>query len=110
MEKELLKISALKNVKNDLIDILNMKEYRMDKITSKAVYIKIKGDNYYSEEEIIDAYGIGIISSTQKDNGLKKFREKMKLESIDLLNYESRILKSLIEDIDEALAKLEGNY
>lgn len=101
-------IIALKSIERDLTKkIKQLKDRRKKKEDFKII---INGDEYYSENEILDAYGINIISSTQKDTALKKFNEWEKGEIDKVLEYQIMYYeKQLYEIHQEILGALEND-
>lgn len=99
---------ALKSIERDLTKkIKQLKDKRKKKEDFK---ITINGDEYYSENEIIDAYGGDIISSTQKDTALKKFNEWKKGVIDEVLEYQIRYYeKQLYEIHQEILGVVEND-
>ena len=101
-------IIALKSIERDLTKkIKQLKDRRKKKEDFKII---INGDEYYSENEILDAYGINIISSAQKDTALKKFNEWEKGEIDKVLEYQIMYYeKQLYEIHQEILGVLEND-
>ena len=101
-------IIALKSIERDLTKkIKQLKDRRKKKEDFKII---INGDEYYSENEILDAYGINIISSTQKDTALKKFNEWEKGEIDKVLEYQIMYYeKQLYEIHQEILGTLDND-
>ena len=101
-------IIALKSIERDLTKkIKQLKDRRKKKEDFKII---INGDEYYSENEILDAYGINIISSTQKDTALKKFKEWEKGEIDKVLEYQIMYYeKQLYEIHQEILEAIEND-
>lgn len=101
-------IIALKSIERDLTKkIKQLKDRRKKKEDFKII---INGDEYYSENEILDAYGINIISSAQKDTALKKFNEWEKGVIDEVLEYQIRYYeKQLYEIHQEILGTLEND-
>ena len=101
-------IIALKSIERDLTKkIKQLKDRRKKKEDFKII---INGDEYYSENEILDAYGINIISSVQKDTALKKFNEWEKGVTDEVLEYQIRYYeKQLYEIHQEILGTLEND-
>lgn len=99
---------ALKSIERDLTKkIKQLKDKRKKKEDFK---ITINGDEYYSENEIIDAYGVDIISSAQKDTALRKFNEWEKGAIDEVLEYQIRYYeKQLYEIHQEILEALEND-
>ena len=101
-------IIALKSIERDLTKkIKQLKDRRKKKEDFKII---INGDEYYSENEILDAYGINIISSAQKDTALKKFNEWEKGVIDEVLEYQIRYYeKQLYEIHQEILGTIEND-
>ena len=101
-------IIALKSIERDLTKkIKQLKDRRKKKEDFKII---INGDEYYSENEILDAYGINIISSAQKDTALKKFNKQEKGVIDEVLEYQIRYYeKQLYEIHQEILGTLEND-
>ena len=107
--KEELKnnLIALKNIERDLTK--KIKQLKNNRKNKEDFKITINGEEYYSENEIIDAYGSDIISSTQKDTALKKFNEWEKGAIDKVLEYQIKYYeKQLYEIHQEILGVMEN--
>ena len=107
--KEELKnnLIALKNIERDLTKkIKQLKNNRKNKEDFKTT---INGEEYYTENEIIDAYGSDIISSTQKDTALKKFKEWEKGSTDKVLEYQIKYYEKQLYEIHQEVLELEEN-
>ena len=96
---------ALKNIERDLTKkIKQLKNNRKNKEDFKTT---INGEEYYTENEIIDAYGSDIISSTQKDTALKKFNEWEKGSTDKVLEYQIKYYEKQLYEIHQEVLELE---
>ena len=96
---------ALKNIERDLTKkIKQLKNNRKNKEDFKTT---INGEEYYTENEIIDAYGSDIISSTQKDTALKKFNEWEKRSTDKVLEYQIKYYEKQLYEVHQEVLELE---
>ena len=65
-----------------------------------AEYVKIAGETYRSENEIMDAYGCGMITASQEEYGLARLQSKKKEELVEV----NTIARDLLVDL-ESIAK-----
>ena len=107
--KEELKnnLIALKNIERDLTK--KIKQLKNNRKNKEDFKITINGEEYYTENEIIDAYGSDIISSTQKDTALKKFNEWEKGAIDKVLEYQIKYYEKQLYDIHQEVLELEEN-
>ena len=99
--------TALKAIKSDLIKkIKKLEAKRKDKENFEII---INGDKYNSEIEILEAYGCNIISWSQRDTALKKFREWEKGSIDEVLEYQIRYYNKYLYDINQELWGEEEN-
>ena len=107
MENNKNNLIALKNIERDLTK--KIKQLKDKRIKKEEFKITINGDEYCTENEILDSYGVGIISSTQKDTALRKFNEWEKGAIDEVLEYQIRYYeKQLYEIHQEILGALEN--
>ena len=107
MKNDKNNLIALKSIERDLTKkIKQLKDKRKKKEEFK---ITINGEEYCTENEIIDSYGSDIISSTQKDTALKKFNDWKEGAIDEVLEYQiSYYEKQLYEIHQEILGALEN--
>ena len=108
MKNDKNNLIALKSIERDLTK--KIKQLKDKRIKKEEFKITINGDEYSSEIEIINSYGFGIISSTQKDTALRKFNEWEKGTIDEVLEYQIRYYeKQLYEIHQEILGILEND-
>ena len=100
-------ITALNIVKSDLIK--KIKKLEAKRKDPENFEIVINGDKYNSEFEIIEAYGCNIISKSQRDTALIKFREWEKGTFDEVLEYQIRTYKKFLYDINQEILGEEEN-
>ena len=100
-------IMALTLIKRDLIK--KIKKLEAKRKDQNDFEIIINGDKYNSEWEILEAYGCNIISKTQKDTALIKFREWEKGSFDEVLEFQIRYYKKYLYDISQELLGEEEN-
>lgn len=98
---------ALKNIERDLTK--KIKQLKNNRKNKEVFKITINGEEYYSENEIIDAYGSDIISTTQKDTALKKFNEWEKGAIDNVLEYQIKYYEKQLYEIHQEVLELEEN-
>lgn len=98
---------ALKNIERDLTK--KIKQLKNNRKNKEVFKITINGEEYYTENEIIDAYGSDIISTTQKDTALKKFNEWKKGVIDNVLEYQIKYYEKQLYEIHQEVLELEEN-
>lgn len=98
---------ALKNIERDLTK--KIKQLKNNRKNKEVFKITINGEEYYTENEIIDAYGSDIISTTQKDTALKKFNEWEKGAIDNVLEYQIKYYEKQLYEIHQEALELEEN-
>ena len=98
---------ALKNIERDLTK--KIKQLKNNRKNKEVFKITINGEEYYTENEIIDAYGSDIISTTQKDTALKKFNEWEKGAIDNVLEYQIKYYEKQLYEIHQEVLELEEN-
>lgn len=98
---------ALKNIERDLTK--KIKQLKNNRKNKEVFKITINGEEYYNENEIIDAYGSDIISTTQKDTALKKFNEWEKGAIDNVLEYQIKYYEKQLYEIHQEALELEEN-
>ena len=79
----------------------------MNKLDSRRLNpIKINGEVYDNPEEVIEAYGIGIITKSQKEVALKKFERPRIITAIEH-EENADLLHSLMTDLHQLVLKME---
>ena len=79
----------------------------MNKLDSRRLNpIKINGEVYDNPEEVIEAYGIGIITKSQKETALKKFERPRIITAIEH-EENADLLHSLMTDLHQLVLKME---
>ena len=96
---------ALKNIERDLTK--KIKQLKNNRKNKEDFKITINGEEYYTENEIIDAYGCDIISTTQKDTALKKFNEWEKGNIDKALEYQIKYYEKQLYEIHQEVLELE---
>lgn len=100
-------IIGLKSIERDLTKkIKQLKDRRKKKEDFKII---INGDEYYSENEILDAYGTNIISRAQKDTALKKFNEWEEGEIDKELEYQIMYYEKQLYEIHQEILEVIEN-
>ena len=112
MEREEFEALQIENEALINISKLLRKEYtkRREKITTainKPFEIIYRDVSYANENEVQDAYGCGIITSSVRDHLIHRFQEHNKFSSLEVIQHETQILKSLVEMVTD---KLYSNY
>lgn len=108
MKNDKNNLIAFKSIERDLTK--KIKQLKDKRIKKEEFKIIINGEEYCTEIEIIDSYGVGIISSTQKDTALRKFNEWKKGAIDEVLEYQIRYYeKQLYEIHQEILGVLEND-
>ena len=100
-------IMALTLIKRDLIK--KIKKLEAKRKDPDDFEIIINGDKYNSEYEILEAYGCNIISWSQRDTAMKKFREWEKGSFDEVLEFQIRYYKAYLYDINQELLGEEEN-
>ena len=98
---------ALKNIERDLAK--KIKQLKNNRKNKEDFKITINGEEYCTENEIIDAYGSDIISGNQKDTALKKFNEWEKGATDKVLEYQIKYHEKQLYEIHQEVLELEEN-
>ena len=85
----------LRNLKNKELELMN-------KLDSKRV--KVNGEFYNSPDEVIEAYGGGIITKSQRDRALHRFSR-----SVEAIAHENnaQLLFELVMLLSEKIIKMD---
>lgn len=109
MKNDKNNLIALKSIERDLVK--KIKQLKNKRIKKEKFKITINGEEYCTENEILDSYGWDIISSTQKDTALKKFNDWKEGAIDEVLEYQIRYYeKQLYEIHQEILGVTENGY
>ena len=92
---------AVKNVKADIKKIKAKRQEQLEKIKSKPFSITIDGEEYHTYYEIVDAYGVGIITERQRDNALMKLERHDADDDSEVLKEEINYWDSLLELVEK---------
>ena len=103
MNKE--KIVALKNLLKEFDKIIARKKANV--VKKEAFKTEIDGEEYNSEEEILEAYGCDIISEAQKDTALDKYQAWESGSVKDTLSLELKYLNNIRWNLSQELLEEE---
>lgn len=103
MNKE--KITALKNLLKEFDKIIARKKANV--VKKEAFKIEIDGQEYNSEEEILEAYGCDIISEAQKETALTKYELWESGSVKDTLSLELKYLNNIRWNLSQELLEEE---
>ena len=76
-------------------------EKKAQDIKSQKFVVIINGEEYETENEVLESYGCDMITSTQKDNALRKFEEHEQNEEIKVINVELNWLNDIIATLEQ---------
>lgn len=98
---------ALINISSLLRSEYTKRREKIKKEVNKPFEIVYRGVSYANENEVQDAYGSGMITSTSRDHLIHRFQEHNKFSALEVIHHETQILKSLVEMVTD---KLYANY
>lgn len=106
-----LKLEAMKIVETNLIKLKNKAEEKGLKERKKAAeqFIVIKGEKYYTEEDIMDAYAADCFTCSQCDKYLNKLRKQKGVDwgSEQMLHeIVAKIYAGILENLQEEMQDL----
>lgn len=104
MDQDKITLIAIHNVMRDIEKKIKSTRKKIASVKTDFKVI-INGDEYLTENEVLDAYGSDIITSNQKDTALDKFRDNEEYGTKTLekeLWYWKELYQSLME-VEEKL-------
>lgn len=91
-------------------DISMLMEKKKAKLKEKKPFsIVINGYTYNYEDEIIDAYGGGFMSNSQKERALKKLHEYEEQDHQEILKIEINCLNNIAWNLRQEMLQIEEN-
>ena len=96
-EIEPYKNKAVESICRDLKAMIEKRRRKLDSIESvKNLYLTfINGEEYRTEDEIMDAYGCGMITDAQRREAIRRLNFWAGDETADALRYEIKALSAI---------------
>lgn len=107
MKQHELEIVALRQTLRDISNLIRKRQKENKKAKDTKFSVVIDGDEYFSENEVLDSYGGGFITESQKDIALKKFNDHQDIDDVKVNNIEIDWLSSMWEITNEKLNKVK---
>ena len=81
-EKIKIELLACQNVMRKIDKEIKSINKKIKEIEEKPFVVVINGEEYSSYNEVMDAYGCDMITSSQRDSALRKFDEEVESSKI----------------------------
>lgn len=88
-------------------DLNKMIEKTKKKKENIKFSVTIDGDEYNTENEVLDSYGAGFITSSQKDTAIRKFEAFESGSTIYIEDCKIRLLDELIRELSQVAIEPE---
>ena len=107
-EKIKIELLACQNVMRKIDKEIKSINKKIKEIEEKPFVVVINGEEYNSYNDIMDAYGCGIITENQKDTALRKLDEHELNDDIKVLEREKWYYTDIKQLLKETENRLKG--